>query len=145
MNEIVVVAGIIVRDGKILVTQRPPVGSAANLWEFPGGKVEADESQGTALQRELLEELNVRVRLGGKIGEFVAIVESRQIRLVCFWASIASGEPELRSHQAAVWCEPQELLELDLAPPDIPAVAAIRQGWDSSVPGLPSAASRCRK
>jgi len=57
MKEIDVVAAILERNGKILLAQRPPHGDQPGLWEFPGGKMEAGESQPQALIRELREEL----------------------------------------------------------------------------------------
>ncbi|MHA2620113.1 MAG: A/G-specific adenine glycosylase [bacterium JZ-2024 1] len=59
-----VVAAVIRRNAKILITRRPPEGLLGGLWEFPGGKIEAGESPGQALQRELREELGIQVRIG---------------------------------------------------------------------------------
>jgi 8-oxo-dGTP diphosphatase len=59
-----VVAGVIVRHGCVLVCQRPPEGHHPGKWEFPGGKVEPNESLERALRRELHEELNIDVKAG---------------------------------------------------------------------------------
>src|SRR6187402_801609 len=64
MNIIQVAAGLVFREGRLLITQRPPGGHLAGLWEFPGGKREADESFEDCLRRELREELGVEVDVG---------------------------------------------------------------------------------
>jgi 8-oxo-dGTP diphosphatase len=59
-----VVAGILIKDGKVLLGQRPEHKSLPGLWEFPGGKIELGESPEAALQRELQEELGLDVDVG---------------------------------------------------------------------------------
>ena len=59
MKAIDVAAGLIFRDGKLLITQRHADAHLGGLWEFPGGKVEADEAVAEALCRELQEELAI--------------------------------------------------------------------------------------
>ena len=62
-----VAAGLIVREGEILIGQRRPDQPMALLWEFPGGKIEAGESAEEALARELKEELNIRAIIGPRV------------------------------------------------------------------------------
>jgi len=64
MSRIQVAAAVVWRDGRLLLTQRPPGGPLGGLWEFPGGKVEPGETHEQALAREMLEELHVRARPG---------------------------------------------------------------------------------
>ena len=61
---IAVVAGVVRREGRVLLCQRPEGKRFGLLWEFPGGKVEAGESPEAALERELREELDVETRTG---------------------------------------------------------------------------------
>lgn len=63
----VVVAGVIVRGGRVLVSQRRPGGGQAGRWEFPGGKRERGESDERALRRELMEELGVELEVGPRL------------------------------------------------------------------------------
>ena len=63
-RQIRVVAAQIERDGKYLITQRKPSSSLPLLWEFPGGRVEEDETDGDALKRELREEMQIEVEVG---------------------------------------------------------------------------------
>ena len=60
-TEVKVAAGVIERDGQVLVTQRAAKAHQGGLWEFPGGKLESGESAEQALIRELAEELNIQV------------------------------------------------------------------------------------
>lgn len=59
-----VAAAVVRRDGRLLLTQRPPGGPLGLLWEFPGGKIEPGETAEQALVREVAEELGVRARPG---------------------------------------------------------------------------------
>jgi mutator protein MutT len=59
MKRVRVAAALVVRDGRLLLTQRPPGGPHGLLWEFPGGKIEPGESPEQALAREIAEELGV--------------------------------------------------------------------------------------
>ncbi|HBV39757.1 MAG TPA: pyrimidine (deoxy)nucleoside triphosphate diphosphatase [Erwinia sp.] len=119
-----VVAALIVRQGKILLAQRGPHGDQAGLWEFPGGKVEAGESQPQALQRELKEELGIDAVIGGYIASESREVNGRQIHLHAWQVAAFTGEPQLNCHQALAWCLPQQAQRYELAPADIPLLAA---------------------
>jgi 8-oxo-dGTP diphosphatase len=62
-----VVGAMIERDGKYLITQRPPHATLPLLWEFPGGKVEPGETDPEALARELREEMAISVQVGERV------------------------------------------------------------------------------
>ncbi len=64
-----VVAAVIAKDGKYLITQRRETAVLPLLWEFPGGRVEPGEDDKTALRRELKERLEAEVEVGEKVGE----------------------------------------------------------------------------
>ena len=66
-----VVAAVVWREGRLLLTQRPPGGPLGLQWEFPGGKIEPGESPGRALTREILEELGVRGTPAGTLAVHV--------------------------------------------------------------------------
>jgi len=69
MKTIRVVAAVISKDGKYLITQRRETAVLPLLWEFPGGRVEEGEDDKTALKRELKERLEADVEIGEKVGE----------------------------------------------------------------------------
>lgn len=120
-----VVAGVIVRDGLFFVAKRNPGGPAGGKWEFPGGKVEANELPTAALTRELKEELGLDVTVGVSIGCFETVVAGRIIALDCYWVSASGGEIQLASHSEFKWVQLDELASLDFAAPDLPVVERI--------------------
>src|SRR4051812_49803868 len=85
-----VVAAAVIRNGRVLAARRSRPADVAGGWEFPGGKVEAGESEAAALARELGEELGLRAEVGARLGE----VTDGRIRLVLL-AARAADEPVL--------------------------------------------------
>lgn len=120
-----VVAGVVLRRGRLLACQRSASQFPPNAWEFPGGKVEPGESDEAALARELAEELGIRVVVGGHVGTNVHHYGTKAIELVAYAASIEVGEPVAHEHQAVRWIGLDELRELDWAPADIPLLDPI--------------------
>jgi len=123
-----VVAGVVLRQGRVLAAQRPADKRMGGLWEFPGGKVEEGEDDATALARELYEELRIVVDVGECLGETVTVEERGAFRLVAYKATIRSGTPTLLEHQQMRWCCPNELDDLDWAPADVPFVKRLVSG-----------------
>lgn len=124
MKTIDVVAAIIEQHGKILLARRPETGDQAGLWEFPGGKVDADESQPAALARELEEELAIKAVIGEYVASHEREVSGRIIRLHAWHVSEFSGELTALCHSELVWCLPAEAFDYALAPADIPLLEA---------------------
>ena len=124
MKTIDVVAALIEREGKLLLARRDASGDQAGLWEFPGGKVEAGESQPAALVRELQEELGIKAT----VDEFIATRELQQparlIRLHGWRVSGFTGTITLQCHSEIRWVAPDDVLSFDLAPADIPLIEA---------------------
>ena len=89
----VVVAAIIRRGDSILLTRRPPNVHLPNLWEFPGGKVEAGESLTSALQRELREELGIEAEVSDEYYTTTHHYQIKTVELHFFNCAIARGEP----------------------------------------------------
>ena len=109
-----VVTGLLRKNGKVLVGQRPPGHSLAGQWEFPGGKIERNESPEVALARELMEELSIEADIGplkyasthnyGDTGIVILFYD------VQFWR----GEPKAVHHLELRWVEPRELNSLKI-------------------------------
>ncbi|AGH73528.1 pyrimidine (deoxy)nucleoside triphosphate diphosphatase [Edwardsiella piscicida] len=119
-----VVAAIIERRGAILLAQRGSGQDQAGLWEFPGGKVEAGESQPQALQRELDEELGLRCRVSDYVASSTLHLPGKRIHLHAWRVEPEEGEPEAREHAALCWVTPCQAQTYDLAPADRPLLQA---------------------
>lgn len=115
-----VVCGLIERQGQVLACLRPAEKHLGNLWEFPGGKVDAGESRHSALHRELMEELGVSVRIVSALEPVLWKYDEVTICLHPFRCEIESGSPIPTEHQEIRWCAPEELEALDWAQADIP-------------------------
>lgn len=126
-KEIDVVGAIIIKDKKILCCQRGPGRALANLWEFPGGKIEENETKVQALKRELREELKITVSMVEEIFDFTRYeYDFGFVNLTTFICYLESGEPQLTEHLQVKWLSPQELDSLEWAPADIPTVEKLK-------------------
>ncbi|MBC9928626.1 MULTISPECIES: (deoxy)nucleoside triphosphate pyrophosphohydrolase [unclassified Leucobacter] len=127
MTRIEVVGAVIVRGGLVLCAQRGPGGSQAGRWEFPGGKVESGEPPRAALAREIVEELGAAVTVGDRIETTEHEEAFGTIVLTTFYCTLIAGEaePALTEHVDARWLAPSELMDLDWAPADVPAVRRV--------------------
>ena len=88
-----VVAAVVEREGRYLITQRRDQAVLANLWEFPGGKVESGESDEQALKRELSERLDAEGHIGKKLGEKVHEYDGYRVALALYEATLSEGKP----------------------------------------------------
>lgn len=117
MKHIEVVAAIIRKDGKIFATQRG-YGDFKDWWEFPGGKMEAEETREEALEREIREELSTEI----KIDKLLRTVEwdypAFHLTLHCFMCRLASEEMHLNEHEAAKWVDGESIYSLKWLPAD---------------------------
>lgn len=120
-----VVAGAIVRDGRVLATRRGPGMHLEGLWELPGGKVEPGEGDAVALARELDEELGLEVEVGEYLAENLHDYGSKQVLLVAWSARIVGGTLVLAEHDAHRWLGPDELEAVQWAPADVPLLEAV--------------------
>ena len=121
MKTIEVVAAIIHQNGRILATQRG-YGEWKGMWEFPGGKMEAGETEEEAIFREIREELCVGSRVERKVCTVEYDYPQFHLRMHCFWCSIAEGVLELKEHQSARWLEPTEWESVEWLPADVEVV-----------------------
>ena len=127
MREIDVVGAVIVRDGLVLCAQRGPLGALGGLWEFPGGKLEADESPAQALAREIREELLCDVSVGEEVTSTRHEYPFAVVTLATYWCELGLVDPVATEHADLRWLRPADLGGLDWAPADIPAVDIVRE------------------
>ncbi|NCP07595.1 (deoxy)nucleoside triphosphate pyrophosphohydrolase [bacterium] len=114
-----VAAGLILRNGRYLITKRPRASFMGGYWEFPGGKREQGETIEECLRRELVEELGVEIKVGETFLDSCYRYPTRKIRLTTLRGVIISGEPQPIGCEALRWVLPHELLRYPLCPPDM--------------------------
>lgn len=124
MVKTVHVAGAVIQNerGEILCALRSASMSMPGLWEFPGGKLEPEESPQSCLVREIKEELGCEIQVGEMIADVVHQYPSIRVHLLTYFAEIIGGEPAAREHERLLWLPAHRLLELEWAPADIPTV-----------------------
>jgi 8-oxo-dGTP diphosphatase len=108
-----VTCAIILKGNKILVTQRSEMMNLPFKWEFPGGKIEKNETAENCLKREIKEELNLEIELIEKLGSKQFEYESFSINLIPFVSKYLSGEIALAEHKDFKWLTKEELKYLE--------------------------------
>ena len=114
----VVAAVIKNQEGKYLITQRNFKKVQGGLWEFPGGKVEENESKEHAIEREIKEELTLNIKAKEILGEKVFDYTERSINLIAVHCEKISGEVILNEHEAYAWVTPDKFKDYEFAPAD---------------------------
>lgn len=114
-----VVAGVIYKEEKFLIAQRNFKKSQGGLWEFPGGKVEKEESYEDALIREIKEELNADIEVNKYIGENIYHYPGKDIKLIFYKAKLLSKNIELLEHEDYKWITKNEKDKFEFAGADI--------------------------
>lgn len=122
-----VVGAAIFKNGLMLCARRGPGRSLAGYWEFPGGKIESDESPQQALIREIKEELGCTIRVGEEIVTSDYSYDFGIVRLSTFECSLVNPDAELQptEHTALRWLHPKDLRTLKWTPADAEAVELI--------------------
>ena len=120
-----VAAAVIVENGRVFATQRG-YGPYKDWWEFPGGKIEAGETPEEALSREIREELDTEIRVGGLLAEVEYDYPEFHLSMKCYVADMLSGEPLLKEHEAARWLSARELEEVQWLPADLAVVEKLK-------------------
>ena len=132
----VVGAAIINEKGEVLCAQRG-YGSLIGQWEFPGGKVEAGETDQVALAREIKEELNIDIEVEELIDENYNEYSDKNINLKVYRCKYISGEINDTEHQALGWKKPTEMESLDWAEADQPIVETYLDSLPKKIDGEP--------
>lgn len=115
-----VAAAIIVNEhGQILIARRKKGKAQAGLWEFPGGKIENNETIEECLKRELLEEMNIEIQPYESLGVNDHYYGPTHIRLYAHKAKYVSGKLILVDHDQCKWVFSKELGEYEFAPADV--------------------------
>lgn len=116
-----VVAALIEKDKKVLIAKRSTGDvNVFGKWEFPGGKVEPNEEEMQAIEREILEEFELEVKAKEFMVNNICKYPTKIVDLRLYSCDYVKGEFKLHDHSEIAWVEKQNLLKYDLAPADIP-------------------------
>ena len=131
-KKIIHVVGAVITDGAcILCAQRGMEKSLPGLWEFPGGKIEDNETPQEALQREIQEEIHCQVKIGEQVEHTVYEYDFGIVHLTTFYCHLVEGTPVLTEHIAIEWLEVRDLEKLEWAPADIPAIEKLKKAYQA--------------
>jgi len=123
MSAVRVVCAVIVNEaGLVLACKRGSGRFLGGKWEFPGGKVEPQESAEEALHRELREELAISVWIHKNLAEVRWNYGRGDMLLLPFVCGIRNGKPQALEHEQIRWCDAAELVTLDWAEADVPVL-----------------------
>lgn len=117
-----VVAAVIEKDGAFLLCKRGPGGNCPFLWEFPGGKIEENETPFDAIIREIQEELSVKIEPTEIFDEYSFAYPDRDIYFYFIKAKITEGEINPTFHVDTKWIKPHDNAVFELCPADIPII-----------------------
>lgn len=127
MKVVEVAAGLIRHEGRYLIARRKPGVHLAGFWEFPGGKREPGESLEECLQRELFEELSVRIDIPVPFQIIRHDYADKTVELHFFRCMIESGQAMPLDCAEIRWVAPDELDKLNFPPADRPIIDALRR------------------
>jgi mutator protein MutT len=122
-----VVAAVIERDGKLLITRRREGTHLSGLWEFPGGKPEPGEALEDALRREIREELDAALSVGERIGTVDWEYPDKRVSLVFFRCGV-QGEPRPLEGQEMAWVRPADLARYEFPAADTVLIERLSRG-----------------
>ena len=118
-----VTAAILEEGNKIMIARRAHGKHLAGHWEFPGGKIEPQETPESCLSRELKEEFEIEASIENYIGESIFEYPDKTIKLLAYTGEIISGEMKLNDHDKIEWIHLEEINKYKLAPADLPLIA----------------------
>ena len=123
-----VVAALIEKGGKVLIAKR--LTGDTNIfgkWEFPGGKVELNEDEFDAIEREIFEEFELKIKAKEFLVNNICEYPNKTVDLRLYSCEYISGEFKLQDHSEIAWVDKKQLLNYDLALADIPLAKYINK------------------
>lgn len=128
MKNILVVAALIKKNNNVLIARRSTGDeNVLGKWEFPGGKVEPNETEGHAIEREIKEEFELDIKANKYITNNVCEYPTKTVDLRLYECEYISGEFKLHDHSEYKWVNINELLNYDLALADIPLAKYLKE------------------
>jgi len=126
-HTVLVAAGVLEREGKILAAKRKSGSHLEGHWEFPGGKIEPDESPEDCLVRELAEEIGVLVVPRGILDVVFHRYPEKSVLLLFYRCELLEGDPRPIECDEVRWVDLADLPSLDWAPADVPFVRKLAE------------------
>lgn len=128
MNKKYIAAAVIEVEGKVFIAQRGRSDDPdRGLWEFPGGKVEGDETLQECLKRELYEELDIHAKIGTYFCTSVFVYKNIEYEMCVFKVHSYEREIKLNEHSASAWVLPEQLSDYSYPDPDLPIIALLQK------------------
>ncbi len=127
-----VTAGLIWKSGRVLIAKRPEGSNHEGFWEFPGGKQEKDENLKDCLEREIEEELGVKVKAVEELLTVEHEYGTKAVSLHVFNCTCLEGEPKCLQAQDIRWVEPAGLEKYIFLPPDEKVIEFLLRGREPS-------------
>lgn len=128
MKNILVVAALIKKNNNVLIARRSTGDeNVLGKWEFPGGKVEPNETEEHAIEREIKEEFELDIKANKYITNNVCEYPTKTVDLRLYECEYISGEFKLHDHSEYKWVNINKLLNYDLAPADIPLAKYLKE------------------
>jgi 8-oxo-dGTP diphosphatase len=124
-----VAAGVVFREGKVLITQRRPEVHLGNLWEFPGGKRDPGETFEQCLHRELAEELGIEAEVGRLLESLTHDYPERSVHLKFFLCRWRRHEPKPIDCLALAWITREEICQYQFPAADVRLLDQLRAHW----------------
>ncbi|MBA2943568.1 (deoxy)nucleoside triphosphate pyrophosphohydrolase [Paenibacillus sp. CGMCC 1.16610] len=126
MKKVDVVGAVIYNEkNEVLCALRSQQMSLPGYWEFPGGKIEDNETPQESLAREIKEELNCSIEVGELVADATHEYPNVIVRLITYKAKIIDGVAVANEHEKLLWLPLNKLKELEWAPADLPTLAVI--------------------
>ena len=130
MKTVKVVAAVIcdsITEKRSIFATARGYGEFKGQWEFPGGKIEEGETPQQALTREIHEELDTKISVGGLIGTVEYDYPTFHLSMDCFWCEVVDGELKLLEAEDARWLSKENLYSVQWLPADITLIEKIEQ------------------
>ena len=130
---ITVVAALIKKDGKVLIAKRSTGDeNVFGKWEFPGGKVEVNETEENAIEREINEEFEMNIKAIRFIVNNICEYPKKTVDLRLYECEYLNGDFKLHDHSEYAWVEVSKILDYDLAEADIPLAKFLKECYDKT-------------
>lgn len=123
-----VVAALIEKENKVLLARRSTGYSyVLGKWEFPGGKVEENEDELHAIEREIKEEFELIIKAKHFVTNNICEYPAKTVDLRLYRCDYISGDFKLHDHSEYEWVDKERIMEYDLAPADIPLAEYVKE------------------